>query len=68
MVVNTSEFDIESNTPPNLKIMIMDTFGITTPKVHTISQWIVKIIDFHNHIRFAMSTKSPELIGFKYTK
>ena len=37
IVGNAPDFDIESNTPPDSKILITDSFGITTFKIFEIS-------------------------------
>ena len=53
-------FDINNNKAPRLKILLTDSEGISPPLIYIISQWIVKIIDFHNKVGFAIPTKSPK--------
>ena len=68
IVGHTPDFDIKSNTPPNLKIIITDSLEITTPEIHTDSKWIVKLINFHDTINSAVPTKSPNIINCHMNK
>ena len=55
-----SDFETESEALPILRILITDAKGLKTPVVQTVSQSIVKIIDFFNRIGFAVPTSAPE--------
>ena len=67
IVGHVIDFYIKSDTHPDIKILIADSLGITPPNIHTISRWIVKNVDLHNTIGFAVPSKPPDLANFNCT-
>ena len=58
IVGHNSGFDIDSEKPQLLKILLAN--ATHEPKVHVVSQHLVKIIDLKGIIGFAIPTKAPQ--------
>ena len=58
IVCHYSGFDINSKKPPLLKVLLAN--ATHEPKVHVVSQHLVKIIDLKGIVGFAIPTKAPQ--------